>query len=105
MFFILGCNTEKPPDSNEFATLVSEYDWIEGLDLREVFGLENDNVGIFGYVDAAFIEVGMRTYFHRESNRIPTYKVYDENYDFDYFPNDDLSLRQYAATYDNNNLY
>jgi len=99
ILFITDCeySVDVAPDANEYASIVTEYDWMDGLNLQDV------SKDIFKYVKYAFTDVKMVSWFYDDSDRIPAFSQFDPSYQ--YFPDIDERLRAYADEYDSDSLY
>ena len=58
---------ETPPDADQYASLVAEYDWMENMNLKDY------EKSLFNYVKSSFSDVGMQAWFYDDPNRIPTF--------------------------------
>lgn len=99
--FIIGCDPAIPPNSDEYASMVVEYDWMNNLDLRDTN--LSSIAGLFVHVEYAFDKVGIAHHFYNDNERIPNISDYDPGYTI--FPDNDPILRAYANANGSDTLY
>lgn len=99
---ILSCGetVETPVNAEEHASFVMEYDCMTGMHIPYVTGDSN----ILQHVINAFDDVGLSTGISYDQSDIPSYPEYDPFSGYDYFPDSDPLLRDYAKAYDDNDL-
>lgn len=101
-----GCQfqlSEVPPDAQSYASMVIEYDWMDGYDLRnEAVGDEQFS---FVNVSNSFEDVGMEFYqYPDEDELLESYATFDPGYPSPYFPSNDVLLRDFAHQFDTDSL-
>jgi len=101
IFFNCSWQIEPPPNAQDYASIVVEFDWMQGYDLED-FNYNKTQFS-FDYVYDAFDDVGLTFHIIGDPVRIPPYSEYDPSYP--YFPEtNDRLLRNYAKAYDCDSL-